>query len=190
MATKAPSTSMRVDLARQAICTSSPTSASGIAAADELRDLAVPDDLDVGIGEQPVLQDLLGAQRIAAVDQGHVVAVVGEVERFLDRGVAAADHRDLLAAIEEAVAGRAGRRAPALHMLFGRQAEPLGLGAGRDHQRVGKIFAAAVAAQPERPARQVDLEMWSQTILVPTCSAWACISSISHGPWMTSRKPG
>ena len=34
----------------------------------------------------------------------HVVAMVGEVQRFLDRGVAAADHRHLLAAIEEAVA--------------------------------------------------------------------------------------
>ena len=30
----------------------------------------------------------------------------------------------------------------------------------------------------------------SQIIRVPTCSAWACISCISHGPWITSRKPG
>ena len=110
------------------------------------------------VGEQPVLQDLLGAKRIAAVDQGHVMAVVGHVERFLDRGIAAADHRDLLAAIEEAVAGRAGRSALALHMLFGRQAEPLGLGAGGDDQRVGMIFGAAVALQHERAARQVDLD--------------------------------
>ncbi len=85
------------------------------------------------------------------------MAVVGEVERFLDRGVAAADHRDLLAAVEEAVAGRAGRGALALHMLFGRQAEPFGLGAGGDDQRVGMIFGAAVALQHERAARQVDL---------------------------------
>ena len=95
-------------------------------------------------------------KRIAAVDQGDVMAVVGEVQRFLDRGVAAADHRDFLAAVEEAVAGRAGRRAPALHMLFGRQAEPLGLRAGGDDQRVGEILRAAVAGQPERAARKVD----------------------------------
>ena len=26
--------------------------------------------------------------------------------------------------------------------------------------------------------------MWSMTISVPTCSAWACICSISQGPWI------
>ena len=30
----------------------------------------------------------------------------------------------------------------------------------------------------------------SLTISVPTCAAWACICSISQGPWMTSAKPG
>ena len=90
----------------------------GLAAGDELGDLAVPHHLDVGMGEQPVLEDLLGAQRIAAVDQGDVMAVVGHVERFLDRGVAAADHHHLLAAVEEAVAGRAGGDALALQMLL------------------------------------------------------------------------
>jgi len=30
----------------------------------------------------------------------------------------------------------------------------------------------------------------SWTNLVPTCAAWACICSISQGPWMTSAKPG
>src|SRR5205807_140280 len=83
----------------------------GFAAADELDDFAVPDHVYVGIGEQPVLEDLLGTERIAAVDQGHVVAVVGQVQRLLYRGVAAADDGNLLAAIEEAVAGGAGRGA-------------------------------------------------------------------------------
>ena len=43
--------------------------------------------------EQAVLQDALGAQPVAAMHQRDVVGMVGEVERFLDRGVAAADHR-------------------------------------------------------------------------------------------------
>ena len=34
------------------------------------------------------------------------------------------------------------------------------------------------------------LSTMSLTISVPTCSAWACICSISQGPWMTSAKPG
>src|SRR3954452_6571809 len=40
-----------------------------LAAADELQDFAIPDDVDLFIGEQPVLKDFLGAKRIAAVDQ-------------------------------------------------------------------------------------------------------------------------
>ena len=51
---------------------------------------------------------------VAPVDQRHPVGMVREVERFLDRGVAAADHGDRLAAVEEAVAGGAGRYAAAL----------------------------------------------------------------------------
>jgi hypothetical protein len=54
------------------------------------------------------------------MDQRDVMAVVGEVQRFLDRGVAAADHRHLLAAVEEAVAGAQALTPAALQMLLGR----------------------------------------------------------------------
>ena len=110
----------------------------------------------VRIGEQPVLEDFFGTQAVAAVDQGDVVAVIGHVQRFFDRGVATADDGDLLAAIEEAVAGRAGRHAPALQMLFGREAEIFGLGAGGDDECVGVIVRAAVAGEQERTPRQID----------------------------------
>ena len=129
----------------------------GRATGDEAGDFAVPADMDVRMPEQPILQDLLGTQRITAVDQGHVVAVVGHVERFLDRGVAAADHHHFLAPVEEAVAGRAGAHALALHMLLGRDIEPARLGAGRDHQGIAKIDGAAVALEPERPLGEVHL---------------------------------
>src|SRR5690606_35260046 len=66
-------------------------------ARDAAVDLLVPQDLDLRIGVQAVLQDFFGAEVIAAVDQRHVIAVVGEVKRLLDRGVAAADHHDLFA---------------------------------------------------------------------------------------------
>src|SRR3546814_17798119 len=77
----------------------------------------VPAHRDLGVPEQAVLADLLGAQGAAAVDQGHLVADVGEVERLLHGGVAAADHHDLLAAVEEAVAGGAGGNAAAVELL-------------------------------------------------------------------------
>ena len=60
------------------------------------------------------------------MDQGHLVGEIGEEQRFLGRGVAAADHRDLLAAEEEAVAGGAGRNAEALEFAFAGQAQPVG----------------------------------------------------------------
>ena len=106
-------------------------------------------------GEQAILQDLLGAQLVAAMHQRDVRGDVGQIERLLDRGVAAADHGDRLAAIEESVAGRAGRDAPAAKALFGRQAEVLGRSAGGDDQGVAGVFAV-VAVQPERPLAQLD----------------------------------
>ena len=54
------------------------------------------------------------------MDDVTLAAMVGEVERLLDRGVAAADHDDVLAAIEEAVAGRAGGDAEAAELLLAR----------------------------------------------------------------------
>ena len=58
-------------------------------------------------------------------------------DRFLHRRIAAADHGDLLAAEEVAVAGRA-RRDPVAHeRALGRQSEQAGRRAGRDDQRLG-----------------------------------------------------
>ena len=73
------------------------------------------------------------------MDQRHLVGEIGEEQRFLGRGIAAADHRDLLAAEEEAVAGGAGRNAEALEFAFAGQAQPVGAGAGGDDQRVGGV---------------------------------------------------
>jgi len=44
---------------------------------------------------------------------------VSEEQRSSTAGVAAADHHDFLAAVEEAVAGRAGRDAKTLELFFG-----------------------------------------------------------------------
>ena len=56
----------------------------------------------------PVLEDRLRAEPVAAVHQRDVGGDVRQVDRLLDRGVAAADHGDLVIAVEEAVAGCAG----------------------------------------------------------------------------------
>ena len=125
--------------------------------AADLVDGAVPDHLDLGVLEQAVLQDALGAEMIAAMHDGHLRGEVGQEQRFLDRGVAAADHDDFLAAIEEAVAGGAGRDAKALEFFFRRHAEPARLRAGGEDHGFGEIDVAAVAGQAERPLRQFEL---------------------------------
>ena len=128
-----------------------------VLAAGDVVQRAVPDHLDLGMLEQPVLQDLFGAERVAPVHDRHLGGEIGEEQRLFDRGIAAADHDDFLVAVEEAVAGRAGRHAVALELLLGGQIEPARLRAGRDDQGVGEIDVAGIAGQPERPLRQLDL---------------------------------
>src|SRR5918996_3288225 len=103
----------------------------------DLFDHAVPDDVDLGVTEQALLQHLLGAQLVAAMDQEHVARHLAEVQGFFDRRVAAADHRDWFVAEEEAVARGARRHAVAGELLLAGQPQPARLCAGREDQRLG-----------------------------------------------------
>ena len=91
------------------------------------------------------------------MNHGDMRCKVGKVQRLFDRGVAAADHDDFLAAVEEPVAGGASRDAKAHEVLLGRDAEPLGLGAGRNDQRVAGPHRAGIRRHRERPVGQFDL---------------------------------
>src|SRR5258707_681660 len=102
--------------------------------AGHLFEHGVPQHVDFRILEQPVLQDLLGAEAVAPMRDRDLGGKVGEKQRFLDRGVAAADDENLLAAVEEAVAGGAGRDAVSLELLLRGQLKPARLGAGRDDE--------------------------------------------------------
>ena len=63
-------------------------------------------NLELGVGERPLLHDLGGPQLAASVDQGHLRPEPGQEGGLLDRGVAAADHGDVLLAEEETVTRR------------------------------------------------------------------------------------
>ena len=161
------------------------------AAAEDLLDHAVPHHADLRVGEQPRLQDLLRPQRVAPMDQRDVVGMVGQVERLLHRGVAAADHRDALAAIEEPVAGGAGRDAAALQPLLrfaARASAPARR--WRGSPRPPRRYRPKSPRQRNGRAEKSTSTITSGTIRVPTCSACAAICSISQGPWMASAKPG
>ena len=124
-----------------------------IVRAADIVEHGVPDHLDLRMLEQPLLQDLLGAQAVAPMHQRHLGGEIGEEQRLLDRGIAAADHQHFLAAIEEAVAGGAGGDAVAAEFLLARQIEPARLGAGRENQRLGEIDVAGIAFDAERALR-------------------------------------
>ena len=125
---------------------------------DDFLDGTVPDDVDLRVLEQALLQDFFRAQGVAAVDQRDALGEVREEEGLFDGGVAAADHHNLFAAIEEAVAGGAGRNAEALIGALGFKAQPFGLCTGGDDDGLGQHFGAAVQRQAEGALRQVGLD--------------------------------
>src|SRR5699024_7898491 len=97
-----------------------------VVVAEHLVEHVVPADLDLALGlllAQPLLQDLLVAQLVAAGNQDDLAGDIGQIQRVVDGGVAAADDGDRLAAIEKAVTGRAGRYAAALVGFSGGQTQ-------------------------------------------------------------------
>ena len=86
---------------------------------------------------------------VAPVHDRDLGCNMAQIQGLLDRGVAAADDNDRLAAIEKSIAGRAGGYAIPLELRFRGNAEPSRLGAGRDHQRIACVDRAAVAREPE-----------------------------------------
>ena len=118
MAMKTPSAACSVTLPVLTFFSRTPVTELRLGGADDLVDGAVPDDLDLRVLEQALLQDLLGAEVIAAVDHGDALGEVGQEDRLLDGGVAAADDDHFLALVEEAVAGGAGGDAIALERLL------------------------------------------------------------------------
>ena len=118
---------------------------------------AVPFDGDVaslGQANQFVGEDLLGAELVAAVHHGDVFRDVGQIQGLFHSGVAAANDCNLLATVEETVAGGAARNAAALELLFGVEAEVFGRRAGGDDQGITGV-AAHVAVEAERALAQV-----------------------------------
>ena len=116
----------------------------------------VPDDLDLRVAKQPVLQDLLRPQGIAPMNERHPSGVVGQIDRLLDGGVAAPDDHDILAAKEKPVAGRASRNAKASEDFLARQAEPARLGAGGDDHRIADVEIPESPVSDKRPLPEID----------------------------------
>jgi len=148
----------------------------------------------------------LGAEVIAAMHDGDLRGKVGQKQRFLDRGVAAADHHDFLAAIEKSVAGRAGGDAETLEFSSDGVPSQLAIGRPLDCDSATSIspkpFILATGAQarwlgtpskknsrvsaspPARPATDFSIaarKSWWSAAATPRsrkrCSDQLCLSS-------------
>ena len=124
--------------------------------AKHLGNRAVPFDIDLVVAQQAVLHDLLGTQRVTAVNQRHRLADIGKIERFLDGRVTAANHRHIAVAVEKAVTGGTGGHAAPVECLFRFKPQPLGRGACGDNHRIGCHFVPGIERHPERPRRGVE----------------------------------
>ena len=110
---------------------------------------AVPDDIDFLMAEQALLQDLLGAQCVAAMDQRDPGGNIRQIEGFLDSGIATTDDDDILVPEEEPVAGGACGNTFSAKGLFALQSKPAGLGPGRDDNGISYEYIAAIRGQDE-----------------------------------------
>ena len=94
--------------------------------AENLLQDVVPAHRDVASIEEFFLENLLRSEFVSAVDHGDPARNIGEVERFLHRGVPAADDGDVLALVEESVAGRTGGDALSHEPFLGLEPEIAG----------------------------------------------------------------
>src|SRR5213594_982077 len=120
---------------------------------DDFGHYGVADDLDLGVRKSPLLQQLGGAEFIAAVYQVHLARVAREVVGFLDRGVAASDDGEALTLEERAVAHRAIRDALSRILSFARDAELDGCATGGEDHRLATVGVASRGVHVEPAAR-------------------------------------
>src|SRR6185503_17278653 len=102
----------------------------------------VPHELYLGVLEGLVLQYLACAESVAPVHYLYRLAKLCEKRRLFKRGVASADHHNVLALEERAVAGSAVRHAAAAKLLLGVYSKLAGRRAGAHYDCLRGVFLA------------------------------------------------
>src|SRR5581483_10819255 len=125
--------------------------------ADDLLDVRVEDELDLRVRPRTVDEDRLRAELVPAVDDVNLRRVPGEEVALLDRGVAAAHHRELLALEERPVAHGAVADPAAPELLLAGDLEVARKAARRDDQRAAAQLVAGLDPDDLGVAVDVDL---------------------------------
>ncbi len=122
-----------------------------------LFDYRAGEELDFGIMPRAIQHDFGGAKLIAAMHYGDLGAEARQEVGLFHLGVAAADHHDLLATIEKAVAGGAGTDSVPDQLLFGFKPQPARRSTGSDDQGA-RLNPLALDIDAERVARQLRID--------------------------------
>ena len=130
-------------------------SALDLLVAQDVGDFRVPADVDLGVVDGALLHDLGAAELLAAVEHDDLGREPGQEAGLFERRVAAADDGHLLAAEEEAVTRRTGAHAAAAQARFVVEPQPQRGRAGGDDDRFGRVLHA-LRPQPERTSREID----------------------------------
>ena len=110
----------------------------------------VPDKFHFLVGKGAILQDLAGAQCIAAVKNPHLGRKLGQEKPFFDSTVTTTDHDNVLAAEEETVASATIADAFPRVLFFTGNAEKTRSCPRGEDDRLGGIFFAIGRAYQER----------------------------------------
>src|SRR5258708_1954047 len=136
----------------------------------DILDHSVSQHTDLGIVAGALQHDFGSAKLLAAVDQRHLFAETGQKIRLFHGRISATDDHDLLAAIEEAVAGGAGADAMADELLLIRQIQPACRSA-RSDDKCARLEPLIVDAQPEGSLGKGGFDHFPVTVLAPQIHA-------------------
>ena len=103
-----------------------------------------------------MLHGFAGTQVVLAHDEIDLAGQMAQVVGLLTGGVAATHDGNDLLAVEETVAGRAGRNALSCILRLVGQAQVFGGGTGSDDDGIGRHLLAAVKRHQERALAHVD----------------------------------
>ena len=124
--------------------------------AEEFLGLVFPQHLDVGRVQNAVLHGLGGTKHVTADDEIDLVAELGQIGGIFAGRVAAANHRHVLAFVEEAVASGASGNAAALEFFLGGQTEITCRRTRGNDDTVGQDFAIVFRRHLEGALADID----------------------------------
>ena len=120
----------------------------------DLGDLGVGQERDLVVGLGALEHDPRGAELVAAVDERDAAGEPGQEGGLLHRGVAAADHGDVLVTEEEPVAGGTGAHAHADQLFLAGHAEVPGRGAHREDDGARAVRLVADGDRLDGPVQR------------------------------------